>query len=130
MLSQFFLASLVVIIIIKSSHIYYQGRLSRSFTTLWLALWTAMLIVIAQPNILSKISQLVGIGRGADLALYLSILVVFFLIYLIFVKLNKLENQFTILIRQLALKNKLTPNKTKSSKTKRLVHPGKHQQKT
>lgn len=77
----------------------------KSFTAFWLLFWFTILFLIFQPDFLSSIAHLLGIGRGVDLALYLSTIVIFYMIYRIFVRLDKFEKNITHIIREMALKN-------------------------
>jgi len=45
-----------------------------------------------------------GIGRGVDLAIYVSVICLFYLVYKLFIKIQSLERQITLLVRKLAQK--------------------------
>jgi len=111
--SQIALAILVLIIIYKTFTSYRTKHLSLSFTLLWLTLWLVILFFITYPNLLIKLAHLVGIGRGVDLAIYLSLITVFFLVYKIFLRLTLIEKDLTQISRKIALN---TP-KQKTTKT-------------
>lgn len=71
----------------------------------WFLLWSAVAVVAMAPGVTSYAAALVGVGRGADLVTYLSLLLVFYLVFKLFVRLEKLERLLTKLTRGLALKN-------------------------
>ena len=58
------------------------------------------------PQQTDVIAQLVGVSRGADLLVYLSILVLFFLAFKILVRLEKIEKDITKIVRHVALTEK------------------------
>lgn len=70
----------------------------------WFLLWAAVAAVALVPDVTSYAASLVGVGRGSDLVTYLALLLVFYLVFKLFVKLEKLERQLTGLVRSLALK--------------------------
>ena len=52
------------------------------------------------PDITTRIAHLLGVGRGADMIFYLSILFFAFLIIKLYTKVRKLEQQVTSLVRK------------------------------
>lgn len=71
----------------------------------WFLLWAAVAAVAMVPDATSYVAALVGVGRGADLVTYLGLLLVFYLVFKLFVKFEKLERQLTSLVRSLALRD-------------------------
>ena len=73
----------------------------------WLAVWFGLSFVVFFPKFTSQIALLLGIGRGADVITYVSIGVLFYLIFRLYVKLEDTERKITLLVRDLAFqKNK------------------------
>ncbi len=70
----------------------------------WFLLWVAVAVVAMVPDVTSYLARLVGVGRGVDLVTYLALLLVFYLVFKLFVKLEKIERQFTSLVQKLALR--------------------------
>ena len=62
-----------------------------------------MLTFAIQPDWSTDIAKIVGISRGVDLLFYVSHLTLFFIAFLYFLKLKKMELRVTKLVRQLAL---------------------------
>jgi hypothetical protein len=60
---------------------------------------------ILWPDITQALANKMGVGRGADLIFYLSILIFWFIILKLYVRIRKLEQQFTEFIRQDAIRN-------------------------
>lgn len=71
----------------------------------WFVAWCAVLVVAIEPGIADWLANLFGTGRGADLLIYLSILFIFALIFKLFLKINQLERQISILVSHLARTN-------------------------
>jgi len=75
--------------------------------SLWLLFWIITVVAVWVPDFLTQVANLVGIGRGADLVLYVSVVVVFYLIFKIYVRLEKIERNITKVVRKDSLKEEL-----------------------
>ncbi len=102
---QIIVSLFVVVILYKLFKQRQGGKLSTSAFLIWFLLWLAVLVVFWQPEVTSYLANLLGIGRGADLAIYLSILVIFFILFRIYIRLSKIESQITKVIRKDAIDN-------------------------
>ena len=102
--SQIILSAIVLFILIKTFKSYRKKQMSSSFSIVWCLFWCAVLFVIYYPGFLSSIASMLGIGRGVDLAIYVSVICLFYLVYKLFIKIQSLERQITLLVRKLAVK--------------------------
>ncbi|HTM69168.1 MAG TPA: DUF2304 family protein [Candidatus Binatia bacterium] len=80
-----------------------QGALSRLGAFLWSALWIAAAIVVLRPEVATFFASLVGVGRGADAVIYVSIIALFYLVFRIFLRLDKLDRDLTALVRKVSV---------------------------
>lgn len=87
-----------------------RRRLAPRVGVVWLALWGAALVSIADPEILVRIAHALGIGRGADLVLYVSILFTFGGFFLIYLRFRRLDEQLTKIVRHLAIRSADEPH--------------------
>jgi small membrane protein len=71
----------------------------------WGFIWLTAIIVSIQPDIITFISTFVGIGRGVDVLIYVSITLLFYIIFRILIKIEKLQQEITTLTRAIAIKN-------------------------
>jgi small membrane protein len=62
-------------------------------------------LFILWPDLTTIIAKKVGVGRGADLIFYVSILIFWFVILKLYSRIRRLEQLFTTIIRNDALKN-------------------------
>lgn len=69
----------------------------------WAIVWIAVVTVAFIPNATSYFSSFLGIGRGIDFVVYLSILLLFYLIFRIYVSLEALNSSITKLTRTIAI---------------------------
>jgi len=56
------------------------------------------------PGLSNRVAHFLGVGRGADMIFYLSILFFAFLILKLYAKIRKMEQRFTQLIREESLR--------------------------
>lgn len=82
-----------------------NARLKNSSFILWVILWLLVALVFWQPDITGYLANFFGIQRGADLTVYLAIIVIFYLLFRIFIRLNKIDSDITRITRQDAIKN-------------------------
>lgn len=80
----------------------------------WFALWFAAAVLVLVPEVASYLASLVGVGRGSDLVTYFALLLVFYLVFKVFVKLERAERELTRVVRELALRSSAQGN-TKSA---------------
>ncbi len=85
----------------------FRGRQIRSVEfVFWTTLFSIAIIGIALPHEISRFANILGIGRGVDLIIYVSITVLFYLVFRLYVYLEDLRHEITELVRLIALKNK------------------------
>lgn len=71
----------------------------------WLILWLGAASVILLPTTATKIAQIFGVGRGVDVILYISLALLFYLVFRGFVMIEDLRHELTTVIRLIALQN-------------------------
>ncbi len=98
-LSAAFLASLWLV---------WRRRRQNAVTGAVVFLWTlgviGGLVVTWYPDTASFIANLVGVGRGADLVVYLAIALLFVLVFQLHVSHVRLERELTKIVREESLK--------------------------
>lgn len=90
-----------------------KALLKNSEFVIWLIFWLAVGIIVWIPNLTNIIATHLGIGRGADLVLYASVIILFYLIFKIYVKLEKMERNITKVVRRESLENPYSNNTEK-----------------
>lgn len=80
----------------------------------FLAAWSIAIALIADPDVSTRIAQSVGIGRGVDFVIY-SLLVVFLWgHYQHYLRYKRVENEVTLLVRELAIARAARPGDARS----------------
>lgn len=101
--SQFILSVIILYIVYRTVLTAQKKNLARGFLFLWLIFWLVALFFVLSPNILSGLAALLGIGRGVDLAVYLAIIALFYLVFKLYTSLSELNRKLTHIIRKIAL---------------------------
>ena len=86
---------------------FREKALNRGEFLFWTIIWVSVIVVSVFPDIISMISTAVGIGRGTDFAIYISIIILYYLIYRIYVKIDAHEQAMTMLIREYTIRDNL-----------------------
>ncbi len=92
--------------VIKTIVRFRQHKLKFGWFLFWFALWILAGIVIALPETTSLLANLVGVTRGVDLIVYISLVLVFYLIFRILLKIEKIEQEITKVVREIAVRDK------------------------
>lgn len=79
----------------------------------WTFIWIAVLIFSIWPALSTWISQYFGVERGVDLLIYLSIIMLFYLIFRMYASMENQQQQLTKLVRTFAIQN---PKRGKTKK--------------
>ena len=82
--------------------IYFFIRLRNNLfeVVLLLLLMLAAIIFIIFPDITNNFAHVLGVGRGADLVFYLSIVLFWFIILKLYAKIRRLEQILTEIVRK------------------------------
>lgn len=86
--------------------LWKRKKLEGKTALFWFLIWSAVLIIAFATPLVNKLSILIGVGRSVDLAMYIALLVLFYLVFQSNMKVNKLEQEITRLVREIALKRK------------------------
>ena len=89
------------------------GREFIYWTLFWLLAAGAILI----PDALTRIANILGIGRGTDLAFYGSFVIVAYVLFRMVVRLDRIERDITKVVRHLALSDQDRSGNSKSKFT-------------
>ncbi len=90
----------------KAIQRFKQKRMPLSEFIIWSSIWAGIIVVGFLPITVSFVAKLFGIGRGIDVAVYLSIIVLFYLVFVLFSRIDKQREEITKLVREIALKKK------------------------
>lgn len=67
---------------------------------LWAGFWVVAGIVVLLPNSTSYFARLAGVGRGADLVVYIALVIIFFSLFRLLIMVEKMKKEITLLTRK------------------------------
>ena len=111
MLIQLLLLFFVLFALIKIFGRYQAGELAPAVFIFWLVFWLAVLLVVWQPDLSTQAANRLGVGRGSDLVTYFSLAAIFYLIFRLTVRFERIEKNITKIVRHLALSEKVESRK-------------------
>jgi len=77
----------------------------------WCLLWIAVGVVLFMPQLTNPIARLLNVGRGIDVPVYLSIVLLFYLVFRLYVNLDAQNQNITKLVREVAIKKESSKKK-------------------
>jgi hypothetical protein len=83
---------------------FRRGGLPIVHLVLWTLFWSATIVVALRPSTTSRVASALGVGRGADVVVYLALVLVFYLLFRSFGRIEELERQITRVVRAAALR--------------------------
>lgn len=115
LLIQLFLITFALFAILKTLTQFRAGQLPWGWLGFWVLFWLAVGVVAILPQTATILADFVGVGRGADLVVYVSLVGLFYLAFRLFVKIEQVERHLTTLVRQMALKEMVLSSSRKES---------------
>lgn len=92
-------------IIYKTVQQYRRGQTTRQEAINWVVFWLIGAGVILRPEVTTSVAQWVGVGRGVDLIIYLSLIGTFYFLFRFALRMEALEHHITDIVRHEALTN-------------------------
>lgn len=96
--------------ITRTAKQYRKRKVSLHWFLLWSGLWALVIGVALYPRTADAVAKLVGVERGADLALYVAVVVLAYLVFRLFVRQEETERSITQLVRRVAIQNPSRPD--------------------
>ncbi|MFA7315082.1 MAG: DUF2304 family protein [Candidatus Magasanikbacteria bacterium] len=79
--------------------------LGNKATFFWIIFWLLLALVVFWPNSTQILAEYIGIGRGVDLVIYLSVACLFYLVFRMNLKIEGLKRDLTEVVRDKALRD-------------------------
>jgi len=83
-----------------------EGKLSLGQFLFWLVLWLGIVALAMNPDLANFLSEALGIQRPIDAVIYGSVVLLFYLIFRLYVKISDVESDVTEIVTRVALKKK------------------------
>lgn len=99
------LVSLFILFAVSRAWLRYRDRSLGAFgVILWTILWFGVAAFTWWPQLSDQIAKFIGVGRGYDALVFLSILALFYGFFRLYIKVEYIEHEITSLVRALALR--------------------------
>jgi hypothetical protein len=98
--SIFFAAIVAIVLLVDRLFIPSKARKAWQLMAIFYAL---ALVLISFPQLLAELASLIGVGRGVDIVLYLSVFVLLRELILSRARQSNLERQITSVVRRIAI---------------------------
>lgn len=86
-----------------------RSQIRKRVAALWLSLWLGTASALLWPKLTVVVAKRMGIGRGADLVLYISVVLMLVGFFYIYTRFRRLDRQLTQLVRSLAVESAKHP---------------------
>ena len=107
MLYQILVIIISIIAILLVFDRYHKKRTSLQTFVLWVVLWFLLAIFAIIPESSGFLADFIGLGRGLDLILIFGIIGAFYLIFRLYLKIEKLDQDITELVRKISMDKEL-----------------------
>ncbi len=99
---------LILFILFAISRVLLRARekvISAQVAFFWTLIWLGALTIVMLPNTTTRLASYFGVGRGVDVIVYISLALLFYLVFRIFVMIEDIRHEITALIREIAFTN-------------------------
>ena len=79
-------------------------QMAPSAFAFWTLIWAALILLALFPGPLTKVANLIGVSSGTNLLVIFAVMLLFYLIFRLYVKIDKTEKELTRLISELAIR--------------------------
>ena len=104
-LFQLIATPLLALLFLRSALVFFQGKGSRAASLVSALTWLVGGLFILKPNWTMRAAAMVGIGRGADLVLYVVAILFLASVFYYYERFRAVDSQLTEIVRHLALTN-------------------------
>ena len=73
------------------------------------------------PRAMDSVAQFLGVERAADLFVYVTVLLLLYVVYRLMVRTQKMHEEITELVRRITIDNAQTPVQTKKNEEEKLA---------
>ena len=97
-------ALFAIVTVVKRKQDSYLGPKAMFF---WVCFWLVATVVVVWPNSVQIIADHIGIGRGSDLVIYVSVAAIFYLLFRLNIKQEGLRRELTKVVRKRAIEEEV-----------------------
>ena len=102
---QYLIVIAMVLLMLATMRGAAAGLIRKRMAFVWLLIWIGGAGAAIWPRGTVVVAKYVGVGRGADLVIYVSIFVTFIGFFYIYTRFRRLDHGLTVLVRRLAIEH-------------------------
>lgn len=80
-----------------------KKQISGWFFAIWAGLWLSVAVIDVWPDIINRAANILGVGRGVDLMIYISLFVLFYSLFRLSARFSQLDKKISVLIQKIAI---------------------------
>lgn len=96
---QIILLAVIATLLVAAWRRVGQGGVSRLTAVAWTLFWAGAAVIVLRPELASSVARTLGVGRGADAVVYIAIVGLYWLMFRVFLRLDRMERDMTALVR-------------------------------
>jgi len=104
-LFQWLCSGLMFALVLMEVVLQLTGKTGRIISSLRASVWLLALLLILVPSATNRVAEILSIGRGADVILYLSVICFLLSFFYLLHAVESQREQITLLVRRIALQN-------------------------
>ncbi len=109
MVFQIFLVAFAAFAIFKTWKQYRARKVSKYWFFVLTIFWIGVAVVAITPDSTGVVAEFVGVGRGADLLVYIGVVSLFYIVHRLMLKQQRLSDEITELVRHGAIERANKP---------------------
>ena len=80
-------------------------QISFLWFSFWFLIWAGIIVLVSHPQIADMIAKYIGLGkgRGVEFFLFLAIIIFLYLIFRLYLQLNRIESDISEIVKNIAL---------------------------
>ncbi len=103
MLTQYIATGIILVVFVQLLLRIFKDKTDLFKVIFWLCFWGVSLVIIWMPaNVLDNFGEMVGVGRGVDVLIYFSVIILFYMNLKSHSRVESLEKHMTRLVREIA----------------------------
>lgn len=104
MLIQILITALAVFALVRVLTRFRRSQSGRGEFVFWIVFWVGVIALVWNPSVTNILAAVLGVGRGADAMFYVAIILLFFVIFKLYGRIETLEHKLSELVKAIALK--------------------------
>jgi len=103
MMIQILVTIVIALILIKTGMRYRKKEISTRLFSFWVLFWIVVGIFFWMPELSDRIAEILEVGRGVDAIVYISLVILFYALFKIFNRFERMEQELTKLVREISI---------------------------